>query len=166
MEPTLVKGDVLAFDTARSLCGMTVPKRGDVVVFRRSGLPFRYLQRVVAGPGDAIGFQGATPMVNGQAVSERPVAQPAPQSSGEGGYSLVRETLSNGASYLVQHFPQYSTGPYPSFKLGPDQWFVLGDNRDDAIDSRRYGPIETSAICGVAYKFIRAHDPKLVGTKP
>jgi signal peptidase I len=35
-------------------------------------------------------------------------------------------------------------------KVPPDSYFVLGDNRDDSIDSRRYGPIEGKNVRGVA----------------
>ena len=162
MMPNLVKGDVLAFHGSRALCGSVRPKAGDVVVFKRPGQPLRYLERVIAGPGDALGFQGNVPVVNGKAASEQPIGK----ASAGVTPVMVRETLPSGAYYRVMHVPQPGSLPYTAVKLGSDEWYVLGDNRDSAIDSRQYGPVSTSAICGIAYEYVRAHDPKWAGTKP
>jgi signal peptidase I len=166
MSPTLTKGDVLAISRPRALCGTAAPRIGDVVVFQRPGQPLRYMQRIVAGPGDTIAVQKAIPTVNGKAPSERIVAQIGPNAFQPYGVSLVRETLSNGASYTVKYSDEFPEEPYPAVKLGADQWYILGDNRGNAMDSRRIGPVRTSAICGVVYRFIQAHDPKRIGTKP
>lgn len=162
MLPNLVRGDVLAFHGARFLCGSVRPKAGDVVVFKRPGRPLRYLERVIATPGDVLAFQGDVPVVNGRAASEQPIGKAVAGVPPE----MVRETLPSGASYRVMHVPQPGSLPYAGAKVGPDEWYVLGDNRDDAIDSRQYGPIPTSAICGIAYEYVMAHDARLVSRKP
>ncbi len=162
MLPNLVKGDVLAFRGSRFSCGSVRPQAGDVVVLKRPGRPLRYLERVIGTPGDVLAFQGDVPVVNGKAASEKPVGKAVPGVPSE----MVRETLPSGASYTVMHVPQPGSLPYSGVKVGPDEWYVLGDNRDDAIDSRQYGPIQTSAICGIAYEYVSARDTKLVGRKP
>ena len=35
--------------------------------------------------------------------------------------------------------------------LGPDEYILLGDNRDDSLDSRAFGPVQRSAIIGRAW---------------
>lgn len=40
--------------------------------------------------------------------------------------------------------------------LREEECFVMGDNRDDSLDSRQFGPIQTSAVQGkVVYVFFR-----------
>ena len=37
---------------------------------------------------------------------------------------------------------------YDEIKLKNDQYFVLGDNRENSVDSRTFGPVVTTSISG------------------
>lgn len=165
MQPTLVKGDILAFHGARALCGQVHPNPGDVVVFKRMGLPLRYLDRVIAGPGDTVSFAGPTPVVDGRPATERPIDKADAKDPGDLAFVASQETLQDGASYRVQHVPDANQYGTSMLKLKPNEWYVLGDNRDDALDSRRYGPILGSAICSIGFEFLQSRSHSL-GTKP
>jgi signal peptidase I len=47
-----------------------------------------------------------------------------------------------------------ATVDIPQVRLDDDQVFVLGDNRDDSVDSRSFGPVDLDRVVGtVAYRF-------------
>jgi signal peptidase I len=63
------------------------------------------------------------------------------------GYVFINRTMLR-EPYLPKH--TYTSPSQQNeisvFELGEDQYFVLGDNRTSSVDSRAYGPIESSKI--------------------
>ncbi len=96
------------------------PQVGDVVVLERKGEPgFYYVKRVAAVGGEIV------EMVDGQLrVDGRPRRFPA-----------QRLQPAEVVSFRPLRVPQ-------------GRVFVLGDNRDQSIDSRDWGPVEVSGIKG------------------
>ena len=39
---------------------------------------------------------------------------------------------------------------FPQVILGTDEYFLIGDNREDSLDSRYFGPVQKSDINGIA----------------
>lgn len=159
MEPTLLRGDW--FQVSKSAYGYgpysapvplplagriwaRAPERGDIVVFRRASAD--YIMRVVGLPGETIRMAGGILHIDGVPVSlvDEPRAAFADQKQ--------RETLPNGASYLVQNLVNGSPGDDTSdFVVPANHYFVLGDNRDNAADSRfTTGFVPFAAIIGKA----------------
>ncbi len=54
---------------------------------------------------------------------------------------------------IEENYGSGITSNIERIKLGKDEYFVLGDNRENSMDSRYYGPIKSSEIKGKA-KFI------------
>jgi signal peptidase I len=75
------------------------PRRGDVVAIRLAGEHMMYLKRIVALPGESVGFANGRAMINGAALSEPYVRLPcdwnrAPVTLGPGEYFVVGDNRS------------------------------------------------------------------------
>jgi signal peptidase I len=125
MAPTIQAGDRFVADM--HVYRYSLPRRGDVILFRRyeprSGTE-DFVKRVIGVGGDTIEGKGGRVYVNGQQLKE-PYAR---YSSSPPAYDSKRDF-----------------GPVT---VSADTYFVMGDNRDDSYDSRWFGTIPLSDIEG------------------
>jgi len=92
-------------------------------------------------PGDKVQTSGESLIINGQPAARERLAD-------ADGKSLFRESVGN-ISYEIAFDPSASERPPDvSVIVPPDHVFVMGDNRFNAFDSRRFGPIPFSSIIG------------------
>lgn len=133
------------------------PEYGDVVIVVPRGSNEDYIKRVVARPGDRIAVVNGQIVLNGKPVPqavEPPVEVPvdandpcedyaypgmrAKKPSGQIVCELpaLRETMPNGASYLVVDHTDQPLDHMEEIRVPAGHVFLMGDNRDHSADSR------------------------------
>lgn len=133
MEPTLQIGDCLIADTWRY--HSTEPRRGDIIVFQFPEDPRReFIKRCIALPGDTVEIRDGQVSVNGQLLTEPYVVFRDPSAS-----------RTHDAQPTLSRRDQLQPTVVP-----PGQYFLLGDNRDNSLDSRFFGPVPRDLIRGRA----------------
>ena len=94
------------------------------------------IKRVWGVPGDEVEFDLQTVRINGKVVDT-------------GNTDNINKFLKPGQSY-EDNLRDLRTKK--TFKLKENEYFVMGDNRDESVDSRTYGPIIGGNIVSVIEK--------------
>jgi signal peptidase I len=121
MVPTLY--DSQHYLLNRWLYHIHAPQRSDVVVLRDPSDNGFSVKRIIATPGDAVHLKHGGVYLNGTKLNE---------------------------AYLVPGTMTFPDSKYQDQLIlcGKDQYFLLGDNRQNSIDSRTYGPVPRANILG------------------
>ena len=100
------------------------PHRSEIVVLRDPLDGGFAVKRIVAVAGDSVYLTNGEVYINGQKLDE---------------------------PYLPTGTMTFTTSRFREqlFKCRSDQYFVLGDNRNNSLDSRTYGPIPRQNILGL-----------------
>ena len=160
MIPTLNVGDFIVVNkfayglrlpvTATKILSISDPKRGDVMVFIPPHDPNYFIKRVIGLPGDHVRYADNIVYINGESL---------PQDDGillqEEGVKHSHETI-GGITHGIytaasQRFSRNYDWLKPDGMVIPEgQYFMMGDNRDNSLDSRYWGPAAEAKIVGKA----------------
>lgn len=100
------------------------PVRGDIVVFRYPRDPSQFfIKRVIGLPGEVIQVD-------------------------DGEVRIYNEEYPDGVLLEETYLDLTKTPGHERVTLGADEYFVMGDNRDESMDSRSFGPIQRDVIVG------------------
>ncbi len=167
MMPTLLIGDFIlvnkfaygvrlpVIDT--KIIEVSLPQRGDVVVFRYPEDPsLDYIKRLIGLPGDKISYRGKTLLVNGEPMDQVrmgpyvPVGTAKINMAREGARPEIRsEQLSDVKHDILLDSNKRYSGNH-EFIVPEGEYFVMGDNRDNSNDSRYWGTVPEENFVGKA----------------
>lgn len=176
MIPTLLVGDLILVNKYHyglrlpvihtRLTEGNAPQRGDVMVFRYPPRPsLDYIKRVVAIPGDEVGYLNKRLSINGQPVEIAPISDFFDEDSmrymkqyeeklGERPHRLLIDDDRPAFIPGAEEFPNRDNCRYSVegvvCKVPPGHYFMMGDNRDNSLDSRYWGFVPDKNIVGRA----------------
>lgn len=158
MWPTLKVGDfVFAYKLPYGLrlpfaqdkwFSFTMPKRGEVIVFRYPGdETISYIKRVVAVPGDKIEIRKKRLLVNSEMAKYSLIEHGKDELENANDFLVLHETVlgSDRNVMISKADTRENFGPET---VPPGSIFVMGDNRDSSDDSRYWGMIPLKNVDG------------------
>ncbi len=155
--PTLLLGDKVIVNQAAywlklpytpiRLLRVSRPKRGDLALVKAPDISNLIFKRVLGLPGETIEIRDNRVIVDG-----KPLPLKAPSQTE---FSWVPASHKMGSTIYEEdgHWVAFTSGAgehrnFASMHLEGDEYFVLGDNRDNSLDCRVWGPLKENAIFG------------------
>ena len=183
MEPTLQVGDWLFVNklkygphipfTDSALPGYATPSRNDVVVFVSPSQDPRIrispddstptlVKRIVGVGGDTLLMRHGQLTVNGVAVSRRNDAFLLPDSIADQPQALFawQHSIEAAGTRFGTPVAAPSTHEWGPIIVPSGTYFMIGDNRDNSVDSRYYGPVARDRIRGTPMFVYYSYDPE------
>lgn len=171
MLPTLQVGDYIvvnkfAYGLRLPVLGTRVvdigePARGDVMVFRYPEHPSTsYIKRVVGLPGDQVAYRHGQLFVNNTPVPSELIGR---QVLALGGAEVLFHEVLDGQRFVMRRIEgQEPFGPAWTVEVPAGHYFVMGDNRDNSVDSRRWGFVPDQLVVGKAFYVWMHKEPGLL----
>jgi signal peptidase I len=157
MVPTLKVGDYILVNKwiygvrlpvlHTKIIDVSLPERGDVMVFYPPHQDRYFIKRVIGLPGDKVNLIKGQLFINGEKMAQKAyIDEPAAPRS-----VLMMEDLGS-TEHLMQrrNLPTRLSLNF-STTVPTGHYFMMGDNRDNSSDSRVWGPVPENRIVGKAF---------------
>ena len=150
MEDDLLIGDFLVANrlavgsripgTSIRIPGYSEPRRGDVMVFEphHEENIEHLVKRLIGLSGDTLEMRDGTMMVNGEVLSEPYLSYTSSMDERRREFAWQLEYLTDDVDRTTY---EPSLGTWGPLVVPTDHFFMLGDNRDNSLDSRFWGPL-------------------------
>lgn len=182
MEPTLLVGDWLFVNklrfgphipfTDRSLPGYASPRRGDVAVFisppqdpsiriSPDDVTPTLVKRIVGVAGDTLVMRHGRLTVNGKLMPS-PNSFVLPDDVADQPQPIFewQHQIEIHGSRFGETVPAPSLHEWGPIVVPPATFFMMGDNRDNSVDSRYYGPVPRANLRGTPMFVYYSYDPE------
>jgi len=122
MEPNFLDHEYLIIDELSYR--FRQPERGEIVVFRYPRNPSDFfIKRVIGLPGETVEIS-------------------------DGVITIFNKDYPNGFALSEPYLGQVQTLGTKKVTLQSDEYYVMGDNREESMDSRSFGPIKKTHLIG------------------
>jgi signal peptidase I len=182
MEPTLLVGDALFVNklrvgphipfTDRSLPGYASPKRGDVAVFisppqdasiriSPDEVTPTLVKRIVGIAGDTLVMRHGRLTVNGKLMPS-PNSFVLPDEVADQPQQIFewQHRIEIRGSRYGPPVPNPSLHEWGPIVVPAGTFFMMGDNRDNSVDSRYYGPVPRTNLRGTPMFVFYSYNPE------
>jgi signal peptidase I len=143
MYPTLSPRD--RFIALKNAYRTSDPQRGDLVLFTNPNNRREFwIKRVIALAGDTVAVKEGNLYVNGLKLSLQSI-RPGAVSGTTG---QICDEDNNGAKYRIFISQGHPAPDFPEITVPKYECFVMSDNRNEARDSRQFGPVPITGMLG------------------
>jgi signal peptidase I len=164
MLPTIKLGDrvfanLLAYGlmlplTESQIVSWSAPVRGDIVMFKSPNDNVTLVKRVVGIAGDRVSFTNGKITINGEVAEETRVSDTSILNDMGRTYPSIELYIEKAKDTPPHHVLRdmsplgRTNADVRTYEVPAGQLFCIGDNRDDSMDGRSWGFINTKDVYG------------------